>query len=700
MRDKRNPFEQRALDLPQQRHSGGMLPVDALRTGWKLTLLAGTALALMCAEGIAGEQRAGDIFVDTQLAQSKDEEQTEANMIILAPISIDAKADVITGGVQLDAQDLDRIDPQTMRDVFRQEPGVTVSSPISISQQIHVNGIEDTNLNVDIDGARQANKTYHHLGTTLTDPGMFKAVKVETGVAPADAGPNALAGTISLETKDGRDFVDPGETFGGFIKASYNTNTEGFTEQGTIASRVGNFDVMAYGSFADGRGYEDGEGDYVTGSDPAARNLLFKLGHTADNGYRVKLTANHYDDIGVRPPRPDFGFTGGDLAPVEYRRQNYAVSFGDQTPTDMWDPKATLAYTNTRVESLTTLNAFNATAHVKADIQTFNGKASNTFTTDYGKITGGADFFKDTGKGGRNGFVATEKAYNTGVFAQARTSWTGRFRTSIGARYDFSRLEGHDDASVSDSGASGNANVEYDVTDELMGYAGISTTFGGYQLGEIGLFNSVNNYDTIEPSRSFNYKAGAVYEVGSFTLDGNVYLTRINNAHDLGQSDRGANRTIHSRGFNVSAKYNYEDGFVSAGFASNNLRINGAYLENRSADYYGTDTGDSFNLEIFHMLRQYNMSVGTTNEFMLPDESQTGITGSGLDGYVVTNVHAEWMPEQLPGMSLRFDIVNLFDRTYTDRSNVSIVESSGTTGVTTPFNEPGRSFILTAKYDF
>ena len=85
---------------------------------------------------------------------------------------------------------------------------------------------------------------------------------------------------------------------------------------------------------------------------------------------------------------------------------------------------------------------------------------------------------------------------------------------------------------------------------------------------------------------------------------------------------------------------------------------------------------------------------------MLPDESQTGITGSGLDGYVVTNVHAEWMPEQLPGMSLRFDIVNLFDRTYTDRSNVSIVESSGTTGVTTPFNEPGRSFILTAKYDF
>lgn len=646
------------------------------------------------------EETAPSTGVETAQTESVQNNPENQGIVTLAPITIDAKADVITGGVQIEAEDLDRINPRTMRDVFRQEPGVTVSSPLGISQQIHVNGVEDTNLAVDIDGARQANKTYHHIGTTVMDPGMLKAVKVETGVAPADAGPNALAGTISLETKDGRDFVSPGETFGGFAKLSFDSNTEGYTKELNVSSQVGNFDLMAYGSSSDGHGYEDGDGENLVGSDPAAENMLFKIGFSANNGYRAKLAANYFSDVSIRPPRPDFGFTGGQLAPTEYRRQNYTLSFGDQTPSDMWDPKLSLAYTRTKLDMVTTLDAFSATAAIRADIQTVNGKASNTFTTDYGKITTGFDAFHDVGKGGRNGFNETERALNSGAFVQARTSWTDEFRTSLGSRYDFSRLEGHGDATQTANGASANANIEYDLTEEWMGYAGASTVFGGYQLGEIGLFNSVNNYDGMEPSRATNYKVGAVYEIGKFVVDGNFYMTRINNALLLDESDRADNVTLDARGFNVSAKYTYGDGFIRAGLSTNNLRVNGVYRENRSADYLGTDTGEALNLEVSHFFPEYGLRIGTTNEAVLPDDSQLGITGSQLDGYVVSNLHAEWMPEQLAGLNLRFDVLNLFDRTYADRANVSIVESSGTTGVTTPFNEPGRTFLLTAKYDF
>jgi len=655
---------------------------------FKTTLLAGAGVMVLASAAYAQDTNTGDAT----------HEATDA--ILLAPISIDAKADVITGGVQLQQHDLERINPKDMRDVFRQQPGVTVSAPLSISQQIHVNGLEDTNLAVDIDGARQANKTYHHIGTTVMDPGMLKAVKVETGVAPADAGPNALGGTISLETKDARDFVSPGEIVGGFGKISYNSNTEGFTEELTVASAIDGFDLMIYGSTTDGHAYEDGRGVNVDGSDPAADNLLFKAGYTATNGYRVKFTANHYDDLATRPPRPDFDFSGGDPAPTEYRRQNYTLSFGDESPSDIWDPKLSLAYTNTRLDMTTTMNAFSAVAHVEADIRTLNGKASNTFTTDYGKITGGLDFYNDVGKGGRSGFKGTEEASNMGVFSQVRTSWADDLRTSVGVRYDFSKLEGNDGSSQRANGTSANANIEYDVTEEVMGYAGIGTTFGGYQLGEIGLFNSTNTYENMESSRSRNYKVGAIFEQGNITLDGNTYWTQINDALLLNESNRADNATVHSRGFNVSAKYTYGDGFVRAGFATNNTRVNSAYLDGRSADYLGQDTGESINLELHHTLVDYDLRLGTTNEAMLPDESQKGITGSGLDGYFVSNIYAEWFPEAMEGLNLRFDVKNLFDHNYADRSNISINSSSGTVGSTAAFNEPGRTFLLSAKYDF
>jgi hemoglobin/transferrin/lactoferrin receptor protein len=348
----------------------------------------------------------------------------------------------------------------------------------------------------------------------------------------------------------------------------------------------------------------------------------------------------------------------------------------------------------------TTMNAFSAIAHVRADIKTLNGKASNTFTTDLGKFTVGTDFFNDTGKGGRNNFRGTEKADNYGVFTQARLSWTDDLRTSFGGRVDRSKLEGHDGSTHTDAGLSGNANVEYDVTKEVMFYGGYGNTYGGYQLGEIGLFNSAATYNNIETSRSTNYKVGAVYEANKLTLDGNWYWTHVDDAADLGSSDRSHNVDISARGFNITAKYDYGDGFVRGGFATNNLRVNSGYLDSRSADYYGVDTGESITFEVEHTLHDYSLTLGSTNEAMLPDDSQKGVTGSGLDGYFVSNVYAEWLPEGVEGLNLRFDVRNLFDHNYADRSNVSITSSSAATGQTSAFNEPGRSFILTAKYDF
>lgn len=638
------------------------------------------------------------VTVATDSAAQSASTAEQGATVTLAPISIDAKADVITGGVQLDEDDLDRINPQTLKDVFRQEPGVTVGSPLTISQKIFVNGIEDTNLAVDIDGARQANKTYHHIGTTIVDPGLLKAAKIESGVAPADAGPMALGGSISLETKDGRDLVKPGNTIGGFGKLSFDTNTEGFTRDVALAVREGGFDALAYGTVSTGKDYEDGSGNIVEGSRPDSQNIIAKVGFTNRHGYRAKLSFTRFDDISLRDARANFALPSNfGTAWTDYSRQQMTFSFGDETPTDMWDPKFSVSRTVSHLDTEQYANNRNIIARVES----YNGKASNTFTTDYGKITTGADFFIDEGSGGVTTSGTTtrrEKVSNYGLFTQVRSSWTDAFRTSVGARVDRNELEGNDGSKLTNTGLSGNLNGEYDVTQNVMAYAGVGTVFGGIPMTEVGIQQTAYNYSDVDPSRSYNGKIGANITLGDFTIDGNVYRTRIKNAHDLTTSTRATNYDLTTEGANLSVRYDYDSGFVRAGYSRADVEVDSAIPTSGSTDYYlGTLFGDMFTLEAHYRLAEYDLQIGTTNEYVLENGDTRSSSGYALNGYFVSNIYAEWTPGAVNGLTLRADVKNLLDRTYADRANAGSYSSNASVSA---FNDPGRTVLVSAKFTF
>ena len=50
-----------------------------------------------------------------------------------------------------------------------------------MSQKVYVRGVEETNLAVTIDDARQNNKIFHHNATTLIDPSLLKAAARRPG---------------------------------------------------------------------------------------------------------------------------------------------------------------------------------------------------------------------------------------------------------------------------------------------------------------------------------------------------------------------------------------------------------------------------------------------------------------------------------------------------------------------------------------
>lgn len=104
----------------------------------------------------------------------------------------------VLGNSEITEEDIENRNPSSTKYVFAGESFITASGGAAIGQKVFVNGIEESLLSVTIDGARQNKSALHHTGNVLLDPELLKRVEVSEGLAPADAGPGDLAGSISM----------------------------------------------------------------------------------------------------------------------------------------------------------------------------------------------------------------------------------------------------------------------------------------------------------------------------------------------------------------------------------------------------------------------------------------------------------------------------------------------------------------------
>ena len=65
-----------------------------------------------------------------------------------------------TGDVTITADDLDKRQAQDLNDIFRGDAEVSVGGSSGISQKIYVRGLEDTMLNISVDGAEQSGSPF------------------------------------------------------------------------------------------------------------------------------------------------------------------------------------------------------------------------------------------------------------------------------------------------------------------------------------------------------------------------------------------------------------------------------------------------------------------------------------------------------------------------------------------------------------
>ncbi len=626
---------------------------------------------------------------------------------LLEPISVTA-TEVAPGGIQIDSDDLDHINPTDIKDVFQGEAAVNVGGGPDVARKSYVNGIEDTNLNVKIDGARQVNSAFHHLGTAIVDPSLLKSVRIETGVGPADVGPGALGGSIAYETKDARDILEIDETFGGWTRFHYDSNPAAKSAIVTTALQHQGAEFLFNGSFDNGGNFEDGDGNEQVGTAPEMQSLLAKFAYTTNNGGRLELNGSYLIDEGIRPNRANFGALVNGAPPTkqDYKRTAVGISYRDEAPTELVNPELVLSFNRSSL-FINDLAFGPFRFDLDSSTTSYSGKAANTFTTDLGlvesgSITVGTDFYRDIGKGDLTGGFGgpgvplnnEETSQNIGAFLQARLNLTNDLRVSAGGRYDYQWFDGIDDTDLTADGPSGNINVEYDLFSGLTGYAGVASTFGPIPLGESAIYNFAGQwvYDGLSSSRSTNYKIGLTGEMGPFSGDVHLFFNEIEGSHDRGNRERNSTRDIEARGLNFAGRYDYDSGFLRTTYTHNVVRDDGDLLLSAEASFHGLQMGDILTFDGAHEFHSIGLRVGAFAEYAFSNDDNSE---ARQPSYFVADSYAQWTPPDYEFLQLRVDVKNIFDKTYVHRATSAFDNPRAV-----PFNEPGRSFLLTATLYF
>ncbi|MEM1301864.1 MAG: TonB-dependent receptor [Pseudomonadota bacterium] len=640
--------------------------------------------------------------------------QATDDTVFLGTIRIEAAdAQTLLGNDEITEEELENRNPATMADVFVGESSVTTSGGAAIAQRTFVNGLEESLLSVTIDGARQNKSAFHHTGNVLLDPALLKSVDVSEGIAPADAGPNALGGGIAYTTKDARDLLDGDDTFGGFYNLRAGTNGQDMRNTLTLFGQQSGFEWLFSGTRQSGDDYKDGDGATVPGTEPDLSDIITKLAYTTDTGKRLSFSASQTEDTGNRVANPGpFGttfirpgfantFARGTVTPGPFeileglsRRTSYTLGYVDENPQGWFAPEIQLTYNE---QDIDVIGATGTNTSV-------SGFVKNEFSIASGSVTAGLDFFRDTAEGASEvsgplppplvRFIGTyggkETHHNVGIFAQARQDLGERLSVSYGGRYDWQEFESADDQTFKDDGFSANAMVDFAVSDTFSFNAGIASTWGGYELGEAALINFLNpwTYDDFRASRAETARLGVRYDDGIWSASGALFRTQIDDLVER-TGARDVTYDVQTEGVELSFGYTAGQGFVRANFTRADVTENDAPI-GTTAFYRGRPTGSILALEAGYDIDD-QWSVGGNAEIAFENDD-AAIT---LEAYEVVNVYGAYSPRGLDHMELRLDVQNLFDATYVARNSDA---ADGALAV--PLNNPGRTVALTARFEF
>lgn len=680
----------------------------------------------------------------TQQAEPASGSTTQLDQITVVSRTEETAIETLASVSHVDQEQIARRMASTPADLLFGVPGVaTQLDDRRVNSSVNIRGLQDFGrVAVIVDGARQNFQRSDHGTQSIfwIDPELIQQVDVIRGPVANTYGSGAIGGVVFFDTKDGDDFLKPGETWALSATERYETNGQGWSTSGIGAYRfTDNFNVLGNIVWRDYDDYKDGNGDDVPGSGFEVLSGLAKATIRPTENSELKLGWVGTNDSWTEGP---------DIYGLDIQQNTFTGRYNITDDDKSWlDLHVNLSYNKADLEQtyLMSVEQFDSQtglpitipsgAKTTYDLQTSGIDIWNTSRFETGtlahELTYGGDWVQDdvetaNAGGGSDVYTPSGKRRVSGAYVQEKLSW--EWLEVIGAlRYDSYKLEGDDTDNASGDRVSPRITVGVSpFQDTLAGLKFYGTYAEGYRSPSVtetlisGLhpagvtFPFLPNPD-LKPETAKTWEFGVNYaENNIFTADDALRLKAAyfdNDVEDYiggAEIDAGVDNCpylaeltpIWEGGAYIPTCFQYQN------FA--NAKIRGFELEGVYEAYWGflglsasvidghTISYDGVEDDLltvpsaqvtgqvgFRFLEDRLLVGGEVQYNGAPEGNETA------DDFTLVNVFANYKFNDNLKLDLRVD--NIFNVEYVNPLNVSTTE---------PIYEPGVSFKVALTQRF
>ena len=603
-------------------------------------------------------------------------------------------------------------------------PGVTVGGTSTVNQRIRIRGLDDTNLKVTIDGARQEGTLFYHMGDVTIDPDLLKQSEVSVGNNSVTLGNDALGGAVAFKTVDAADLLKPGQKIGAKLHAGYASNNDELLTSATVfGAPTDNIDLLAYYGKRDASSGEDGNGRELF-EDSKGENILLKVGAYIADDHHIGASFSSTEKKGIFPFRPDFPSRNDAPIPQQVKRDTYGLDYTYNPASKLIDVDANVYQTKTRIlrdSDYVTNPGFEFDAQVK----TIGGKIQNTSTIDSSvgthKLIAGVEHYKKESEMSRD-FIksGSDSAKNTSVYLEDQWQ-NGKLTLTPGIRYDRYESPEFVAGGKTYDNVVGALAASYEIAPMTQVFASYTQLFNGPDLSQ-AIFNSdgANTYvnNNLKAEEGSNAEIGIAKTLRNLTvagdalqLSGKYFETNIENFIEFvrsggtrvgldcatGQSGGACQGAVNKdedfkiKGFELAADYKMDN--FSMGLGYTRARSKG----DKTGDSIPSVTGSNSNSGDRYMLNlnyEPNDVIGlgwrSTYVASITDNKQ-----NTKPNYDVHDVYMNYSPRQLDNVKATVGVYNIFDEAYASHSS----RLNAADAATTDF-ESGRNIKASLSYQF
>lgn len=625
-------------------------------------------------------------------------------------------------------EELDRDQPETIGDLFKNIPGVQSagSSVRGLGQAFNIRGIGNTEqtasearIIVSVDGAPKFFEQYR-MGSFFGDFDLYRRVEVLRGPASSTLyGSGAIGGAVNFTTKDASDFLAEGETTALRFKTGFDTNGSG-KKLGVIwAQRNGNMEFLGALNYSTGGTIKDGNGTNLAGSahkywsglmkstwtlgEDDAQSLTFALSRTDTNlddtlvaqtggaassafgtadvhavddtatlTWRNKFAANDLLDLSVQLSHTD----------TNVQKDNYSLGAMCNTGTFqvLCDGEYGYATTTLKVENVADLSTGDW-----SNFLTFGAQVSDQERT--ATTTRGEPQFHPGG---------TDRKF--GIYAQGEFTWNDKLTITPGLRIDFGKTTPSASAAAlggmvqEDTAISPKIAALYKLSNEFAVFGSLAHTERMPTLDELystepaatlpertaSLNLEKEEADSVEVGLSWQ-KSGLFAEDDSLQLKLTAFHNDVTNL--IATTPRLAGgpavpyysnlRSATIKGIELEAGYDAERWFGNLAYSLVESKDNatGLTLPETPAENVALTVGAKFPAQ--------NIVLGWRAYWF--EKITTSSATTTAPGYDVHDIFLTWTPQEgaLQGFAVNLAVENVFDKTY--RNNLALDNAAGRT---------------------